>query len=95
MQVSRILVFTVAINIENIHGNEQNRHLDSKRGPRKSTQDGSKHTVMFSQFAEGLGGVSEGKYWGGGYIHGSVHHYNCSKINTNKMTLMDYPLFHG
>ena len=29
------------------------------------------------------------------YIHGSVHHYNCSKINTNKMTLMDYPLFHG
>jgi len=29
------------------------------------------------------------------YIHGSVHHSNCSKINTNKMTLMDYPLFHG
>ena len=25
------------------------------------------------------------------YIHGSVHHYNCSKININKMTLMDYP----
>jgi len=21
--------------------------------------------------------------------------FNCSKINTNKMTLMDYPLFHG
>jgi len=29
------------------------------------------------------------------YIHCSVHHCNCSKIITNKMTLMDYPLFHG
>jgi len=29
------------------------------------------------------------------YIHCSVHHYNCSKIITNKMTLMDYPLFQG
>ena len=24
------------------------------------------------------------------YIHCSVHHYNCSKIITNKMTLVDY-----
>ena len=23
-----------------------------------------------------------------------MHHYNCSKINTNKMTLLDYTLFH-
>jgi len=29
------------------------------------------------------------------YIHCSVHHYNCSKIITNKMTLLDYPLFQG
>ena len=29
------------------------------------------------------------------YIHCSVHHYNCYKIITNKMTLMDYPLFSG
>ena len=29
------------------------------------------------------------------YIHCSVHHYNCTKIITNKMTLMDYPLFQG
>jgi len=29
------------------------------------------------------------------YIHCSVHHYNCFKIITNTMTLMDYPLFLG
>jgi len=29
------------------------------------------------------------------YIHCSVHHYNCFKIITNTMTLMDYPLFSG
>jgi len=29
------------------------------------------------------------------YIHCSVHHYNCSKIITNKMTLLEYPLFQG
>jgi len=29
------------------------------------------------------------------YIHCSVHHYNCSKIITKKMTLLDYPLFQG
>ena len=28
-------------------------------------------------------------------INCSVHHCNCSKIITNKMTLMDYPLFQG
>jgi len=29
------------------------------------------------------------------YIHCSVHHYDYSKIITNKMTLVDYPLFQG
>ena len=29
------------------------------------------------------------------YIHCSVHHYNCFKIITNTMTLVDYPLFSG